>query len=46
MPLNEAPYSTWAPAQAIRHEELGHLSVGAVADVAILIFARQLWFLR
>ena len=28
--------STWAPAQAIKHEELGHLSVGAVADVAIL----------
>ncbi|MGI8638023.1 MAG: amidohydrolase/deacetylase family metallohydrolase [Segetibacter sp.] len=28
--------STWAPAQAIKHEELGHLSVGAIADVAIL----------
>ncbi len=28
--------STWAPAQAIKREELGHLSVGAVADVAIL----------
>lgn len=28
--------STWAPAQAIRREELGHLSVGAIADVAIL----------
>ncbi len=27
---------TWAPAQAIKREELGHLSVGAVADVAIL----------
>ena len=41
MPLNEViKASTWAPAQVIRHEELGHLSVGAVADVAILIFAR------
>ncbi|WP_034256514.1 amidohydrolase/deacetylase family metallohydrolase [Adhaeribacter aquaticus] len=28
--------STWVPAQVIKHEELGHLSVGAVADVAIL----------
>ena len=28
--------STWAPAQAIKREELGHLSVGAVADIAIL----------
>lgn len=28
--------STWNPARAIRREELGHLSVGAVADVAIL----------
>ncbi|MEX2574570.1 MAG: amidohydrolase/deacetylase family metallohydrolase [Balneolaceae bacterium] len=28
--------STWSPAKAIRHEELGHLSPGAVADVAIL----------
>ncbi len=28
--------STWAPAQAIKREELGHLSVGAIADVAIL----------
>ncbi|HZG24996.1 MAG TPA: amidohydrolase/deacetylase family metallohydrolase [Chitinophagaceae bacterium] len=27
--------STWAPAQAIRREELGHLSSGAIADVAI-----------
>jgi dihydroorotase len=27
--------STWAPAQAIKHEELGHLSEGAIADVAI-----------
>lgn len=37
MPLNEViKASTWAPAQVIKHEELGHLSVGAVADVAIL----------
>ena len=28
--------STWNPAQIIKREELGHLSVGAVADVAIL----------
>lgn len=28
--------STWTPAQAIKREELGHLSVGAIADVAIL----------
>jgi dihydroorotase len=28
--------STWSPAKAIKREELGHLSPGAVADVAIL----------
>jgi dihydroorotase len=28
--------STWTPAQVIKREELGHLSVGAVADVAVL----------
>src|SRR5689334_3819255 len=28
--------STWHPARQIRHEELGHLTVGAVADVAVL----------
>jgi dihydroorotase len=28
--------STWAPAQVIKREELGHMSVGAIADVAIL----------
>jgi len=28
--------STWNPAQVIRREELGHLTVGAGADVAIL----------
>jgi dihydroorotase len=28
--------ATWNPARQIKHEELGHLSVGAVADVAVL----------
>lgn len=28
--------STWNPARVINHEELGHLSVGAAADVAVL----------
>lgn len=28
--------STWSPAQAIQREELGHLSEGAVADIALL----------
>jgi dihydroorotase len=28
--------STWAPAREIRHEELGNLSVGAGADIAVL----------
>jgi dihydroorotase len=28
--------SSWAPAQAIKRTELGHLSEGAIADVAIL----------
>jgi dihydroorotase len=28
--------STWIPAKVIKHEELGHLSVGAIADIAIL----------
>ena len=28
--------STWNPAREIHHEELGHLTVGAVADVAVL----------
>lgn len=27
--------STWAPARAIRREELGHLSLDAVADIAV-----------
>ena len=29
-------WSTWNPAREIKHEELGHLSVGASADVAVL----------
>ena len=29
-------WSTWNPAREIKHEELGHLSVGAAADVAVL----------
>ena len=37
MPLNEViKASTWAPAQVIKREELGNLSVGAIADVAVL----------
>lgn len=28
--------STWNPAREIQHEELGHLSPGAIADVAVL----------
>lgn len=28
--------ATWSPAQAIKREELGNLSVGAVADIAVL----------
>lgn len=37
MPLREVILrSTWNPAREIRREELGHLSVGAVADVAVL----------
>ncbi len=37
MPLDEVIYrSTFTPAQEIGHPELGHLSVGAEADIAIL----------
>ena len=32
--------STWNPAQEIGHSELGHLSAGAAADVAVLNLAR------
>ncbi len=36
LPLEETILrSTWNPAQVIRHEELGHLTAGAVADVAV-----------
>lgn len=37
MPLADViKASTWSAAKAINHEELGHLSVGAIADVAVL----------
>ena len=36
VPLEEViARSTWAPAKAIHHEELGHLSVNAPADIAV-----------
>ena len=41
MPLDEViARSTWNPAREIRQEALGHLSVGAVADVAVLRLER------
>lgn len=37
MPLTDViKASTWSPAQVIKREELGNLSVGGIADVAIL----------
>ncbi|MGV3685447.1 MAG: amidohydrolase/deacetylase family metallohydrolase [Daejeonella sp.] len=37
MPLADAvKASTWSAARAIKREELGHLSVGAIADVTVL----------
>ena len=37
MPLDDViARSTWNPAREIKHEEAGHLSVGAAADVAVL----------
>jgi dihydroorotase len=37
MPVEEAIVrSTWNPAREIQHEELGNLSVGSVADIAVL----------
>jgi dihydroorotase len=37
MPLdNVILLSTWNPAREIQHEELGHLSPGAIADIAVL----------
>ena len=36
--------SAWNPAREIKHEELGHLSVGALANVTVLrVGERQLW---
>jgi len=36
VPLEEViARSTWAPARAIHHEEFGHLSSGAAADIAV-----------
>ncbi|MEO3868785.1 amidohydrolase/deacetylase family metallohydrolase [Nonomuraea sp. B12E4] len=36
MPLKDVmAASTWRPAQVLGHEELGHLSVGAPADIAV-----------
>ena len=36
-PLDEiVKMSTWNPAKEIKHEELGHLSMGAEADVTVL----------
>ena len=32
--------STWNPAREIQHEELGHLSQGAIADIAVLRLAK------
>ncbi len=41
MPLEDViRASTWNPAQQIRREELGHLSVGAIADVAVFRLMR------
>src|SRR6202022_1951588 len=37
LPLDDVvAQSTWNPAREIHHEELGNLSVGAPADVAVL----------
>ena len=36
MPMEEVIYrSTWTPAQQINRTDLGHLSVGAIADVSV-----------
>jgi len=41
MPLDDViARSTWNPAREIKHEEVGHLSVGAPADVAVLRLER------
>ena len=37
MPLDDVVrWSTWNPAREIKHDELGHLSLGASADIAVL----------
>jgi dihydroorotase len=37
MSLNDViKASTWTPVQVIKHEELGNLSIGAIADVTVL----------
>jgi dihydroorotase len=37
LPLDDVvARSTWNPAREVHHEELGHLSVGALADVVVL----------
>ncbi len=41
MPLQEAVLrTTWAPARVIGHQELGHLSPGAEADITVLNLRR------
>jgi dihydroorotase len=41
MPLDDVvARSTWNPAREIKHEELGNLSVGAPADIAVLRLER------
>jgi len=41
MPLDDViARSTWNPAREINHEEVGHLSVGAPADIAVLRLER------
>ena len=41
MPLDDVIYrSTWNPARIIHREQLGHLSVGAQADIAVLRIER------
>ncbi len=41
MPLDDVvARTTWNPAREIQHEELGNLSVGAIADIAVLRVTR------
>ena len=41
MPLDDViRLSTWNPAREIQHEDLGHLSPGAIADIAVLRLER------